>query len=306
LEHIIIDTDPGVDDALALMLALRSPELYIEAITTVAGNVGKAKGHKNAEKILEFLEVSNIPVCSGAKSSLFDREGDAEEVHGITGLGEADLTEPKISTSGYNAVEMIKKKAEELVELTLVAIGPLTNIAIALSTYPYLAERLKELIIMGGAYHLTPYGYGNVNPTAEFNIWYDPEAAKIVFNSGLPFTAVGLDVTNDPDNKISSEEYVHILKMENPRAKLVGDLCRGIVEWGDGISLHDPMALIYLLKPEYFHTLDYYVDVETQGILTRGMTVIDRRRSRKSNAKVVTHVDSDKFLSFFRDRVIGG
>ncbi|TFH15561.1 hypothetical protein E4H04_08175, partial [Candidatus Bathyarchaeota archaeon] len=241
LKHIVLDTDPGVDDAIAFLLAFNSSEIKVEAVTTVAGNVNHTKGHRNAKKLLEFIGATEVPICAGAEKPLIRVMSHAEEFHGTTGLGDAELPEPKMKTDPRNAVEMILEKADELgKDLTLVAIGPLTNIASAILADPELPEKVDKLVIMGGAFNLTPYGLGNANAVAEFNIWHDPEAAKIVFNSGLPIVAAGLDTTTHPDYRMSVDMFNKIKAKKDRRSKLVVDLCSSLVEKFNGFSLHDP------------------------------------------------------------------
>lgn len=311
MKHIILDTDPGIDDALAFILAFNSPELKVEAVTTVAGNVNHMKGHRNAKKLLEFLGVTDVPVCEGSVIPLIKKLGHAEEFHGKTGLGDSDLPEPMMATDPRSAVDIILEKANELgKELTLVAIGPLTNIAVAILANPTLPEKVDKLVIMGGAFNLTPYGHGNANSVAEFNIWLDPEAAKIVFNSGIPIVAVGLDTTTHPDYRMSREMFEGIVSRGNRTTDLVNDLCKGLVERFNGLSLHDPQAMAYIIDPTMFTTEKYKVDVECSGELTRGMTVVERRLYRivkdEANVDVVVKVEASRFLGLIKERISGG
>ena len=307
MKHIILDTDPGVDDALAFLLAFGSPELKVEAVTTVAGNVSHEKGHRNAKQLLEFLGRDDVPVCRGAERPLVRGLRHAEGVHGETGLGGASLPEPRMKTDHRSAVQVIHEKAEELGgELTLVAVGPLTNVAAALVADPELPSKVNGLVIMGGAYGLTPYGHGNVSPVAEFNVWHDPEAAKIVFNSGVPMVCAGLDTTTHPDYRMSVETFREIEAMDTRRSRLVADLCRGIVERFEGFNLHDPMAVAYLVDPTIFKTRRCRVDVETCGELTRGMTVVARRHGRivEADAEVIVEADAERFHRLVMERVV--
>jgi pyrimidine-specific ribonucleoside hydrolase len=310
MKRIILDTDPGIDDALAFILAFNSPELKIEAVTTVAGNVNHAKGHRNAKQILEFLGVTDVPVCAGAVVPLIKKLGHAEEFHGKTGLGDTTLPEPTMATDPRSAVDIILEKADELgKELTLVAIGPLTNIAVAILADPALPEKVDKLVIMGGAFNLTPHGHGNANSVAEFNIWLDPEAAKIVFNSGIPIMAIGLDTTTHLDYRMSREIFEGIVAKGNRTTDLVNDLCKGLVERFNGFSLHDPQAMAYVIDPSMFTTEKYKVDVECSGELTRGMTVVERRFYRivkdEANVEVVVKVEADRFLKLINERISG-
>jgi inosine-uridine nucleoside N-ribohydrolase len=310
MKHVIIDTDPGVDDALAIMLAFSSPELRVEAVTTVPGNANQDKVHGNALKLLEFLGVRDVPVARGAEQPLLRKTSDAEDIHGKTGLGDAVLPEPRLKSDPRGAVELILEKTDELgKELTIVPIGPLTNIASAILADPRLPKRIGGLVMMGGAFNLTPYGVGNVNAVAEFNVWHDPEAARIVFNSGVPIVAAGLDVTTHPDYRLSKARFEEMIKKKTRRAKLIGDLCGSMVNRFNGFSLHDPMAMSYAADPTMFRTERHRVDVETRGELTQGMTVIDRRPFHKAraeaNVEVIVSVDAPRFLDFIVKRVLG-
>jgi len=311
LKHIILDTDPGVDDAMAFLLAFASPELKVEAVTTVAGNVSQEKGHRNAKQLLEFLERTDIPACRGAVRPLLREPRHAEGVHGETGLGGAVLPEPEMRSDDRSAVQVIHQKADELGrDLTLVAIGPLTNVAAAVVGDPMLPSKVNGLVMMGGAYNLTPYGHGNVSAVAEFNVWHDPDAAKIVFNSGIPMVCAGLDTTTHPDYRLSVETFKEIEALGTRRSRLVVDLCRDIVERFNGFSLHDPMAVAYLVDPTLFKTRRCRVDVETCGELTRGMTVVERRHHRiveeGADAEVIVEVDARRFHRLIIDRVVKG
>ena len=310
MKHIILDTDAGIDDALAFIIAFNSPELKVEAVTTVAGNVNHTKGHKNAKRLLEFLAVEDVPVCAGAVTPLVKKLGHAEEFHGKTGLGDSTLSEPTMKTDPRSAVDIILEKADELGKnLTLVAVGPLTNIAVAILADPMLPEKVDKLVIMGGAFNLTPYGHGNANSVAEFNIWLDPEAGKIVFNSGIPMVAAGLDTTTHPDYRMSREMFEGIVAKGNRTTDLVNDLCRSLVERFNGFSLHDPQAMAYVIDPTMFTTEKYKVDVECTGELTRGMTVVERRLYRivkdEANVDVVVKVNADGFLGLIKERISG-
>jgi inosine-uridine nucleoside N-ribohydrolase len=310
LKHVVIDTDPGVDDALALMLAFSSPEFSVEGVTTVVGNVSQEEAHQNALKLLEFLGVNNVPVSRGSAKPILREAMDATEIHGKTGLGDAILPEPKIRSDERTAVELILEKSKKLDgKLILVAIGPLTNIATAILTEPRIVKR-AELVIMGGAFNMTPYGHGNVTPVAEFNIWHDPEAAKIVLYSGIQITAVGLDVTQNPDNRLSNSLLSKIKDFGGRRANLVADLCQSLVLRFDGLSLHDPLAVAAALDSSLIETKRLSVDVETLGTLTRGQTIVDRhgQSSVRGNTPidVCVSVDSDRFLSLFLNRVARG
>lgn len=311
VKRIVLDTDPGVDDALAFMLAFASPELSVEAVTTVAGNVSQEKAHRNAKQLLEFLGRADVPVCAGAEKSLLRGARDASEFHGAAGLGGATLPEPAMATDPRSAARMITEKARELGrDLTLMAIGPLTNVAAAILGDPTLPTSVNGLIIMGGAFGLTPYGVGNANAVAEFNIWHDPEAARIVFGSGIPVVCAGLDTTTHPDYRMSPKMFEEITARGTERSRLIGDLCGGIVRRFNGFSLHDPMAIAYAVDPTIFRTEKHRVDVETAGELTLGMTVVDRRRFHRAqgdaNAEIIVEADAARFHRLISERAAEG
>jgi len=312
LKHVLIDTDPGVDDALALLLAFSSPELRVEGLTTVAGNVSLALGSLNALKLLDFLGVEGVPVAAGAEKPLLRKCRDASSIHGETGLGGATLPEPNSRLDERGAVEFILEKADELGgNLTLIPIGPLTNIAGAILARPSVIDEISGLVIMGGAFNLTPYGHGNVSPVAEFNVWHDPEAAKIVFDSGIPITAIGLDVTTDPSNCLSAAKFKEIEATGTRRSSLMADLCRPLVERKGSVSLHDPLTVASVIDPRLVETERVAVEVETRGEATRGMTLVDRRRthrgeSKETNVKACVSVDGARFLDLIFERVVRG
>ena len=310
MKHVIIDTDPGVDDALALMLALSSPELAVEAVTTVFGNVSLEKTHSNALRILEFLGVTDITVSRGASKPLLGQYQERNGFHGESGLGEAVLPEPTLMSSPDTAVKTIIQKADELgKELTICAVGPLTNIASALIYEPELAYKVNKLVIMGGAFHLTPYGHGNTTPVAEFNIWSDPESAKLVFESGIPVEAYGLDVTTDPANKLTGDTLRRIADSNTRKSRLVSDLCSRYIQRSGSFSLHDPMAVASIIDPSLGKTQKLRIDVETSGDITRGQTVVEHRASRFQpgrgpNVDVCISMDGPRLLDLFNKRIV--
>jgi inosine-uridine nucleoside N-ribohydrolase len=222
LKRILLDTDPGVDDALAFLLAFASPEINVEAITTVDGNVDVEKGTRNSRQLLEFLGREDVPVACGASHPMLRLMGNAESFHGKTGLMNAVLPEPRMKVDKRAAAQLIIDEVNRLGgELILVAIGPLTNIAASIMTAPTIPKKVGGLVIMGGAFALTPYGSGNANAVAEFNIWHDPEAAKLVFDSGIPIVCAGLDTTMHPDYRMSKAMYAEIVAKKSKRSKLI-------------------------------------------------------------------------------------
>ncbi len=312
---LVIDTDPGVDDALAIMLALRSPEIRVELMTTVAGNVPVSIGTQNAHRLLHLLAPTTIPVVSqGAARPLQQALHTATHVHGDDGLG--GLTQlqkrdgtpryprPETVTTARGAVRRLIQSVETYGKnLTIVALGPLTNIALALQQAPDIMSRLGRLIIMGGA--ITDAG--NVTPTAEFNIYVDPHAADIVLTAGLPTTLVPLDITR---RVRLTQNYLKqsISGSGTVLAQATKHMTRHLVP-GSGMSMHDPLALAVALDPTLVRCTPLPVRVETQGEHTLGMTVADYRESPRHPMDsplidVALEVDADRVLELFAERVL--
>ena len=309
-KKVILDMDPGIDDALAILLAVKSPELEVEAITTVSGNVHVNKASLNALRILELAKVKNIPVAKGMERPLIRELETAEHVHGEDGLGNTNLPIPKLALYPKHAVDLlIEKVSSAPKEITLITTGPLTNVAMAILKEPKIVGQIKEVILMGGAYAITPYGYGNVTPVAEFNVWCDPEAAKIVFQSGLPIVAVGLDVTTNPSACLREKYLKKISSAGTELSKFIVQVCRFYLTRTqcDRMELHDPVAVAVAIDKSLVATRRFFVDVETKGEITRGQTVADRRPWSKieANMEVCCGIDGDRFLSLFMERLLG-
>lgn len=307
-KDIIIDCDVGIDDALAIMFALGSKELRIRAITTVCGNAEVEKTSKNALRVLEAFEAGDIPVARGHSRPLKRELYTAGYVHGSDGLGDSNLPEPRLKLDARHAVDVIIDEARQGA-LHLVCLGPLTNLASALGKAPSLAKDLEDVTIMAGAFGLTPYGFGNVTPVSEFNAYVDPEAAKIVFNSGLRLTIVGLDVTTDPTATLTRRNYEKIVALPRRAAKFLKRIGENVLESWGSFSLHDPMTVAYVVDPTLLEVREYPVDVETEGTIARGQTVADKRPwpevvKFKGRAKVATSVDGRRFLDTFEERAI--
>jgi inosine-uridine nucleoside N-ribohydrolase len=271
--RVIIDTDPGVDDALALLLAMRSPELKIEAITPVAGNVPLELTLPNALRMVEIAGRTDIPVAAGAKAPLVRRLVTAAYAHGENGLGGAVFPEPKIKPVTEPAAEFIRNVVRKYPgEVTLITLGPMTNIATALTADPELAGLVQSLVMMGGS-----LSGGNITPAAEFNVYVDPEAARIVFQSGIPITMVGLDVTRKTS---LTEDHVRMLEAaQNPVSQAAAKIARNAIDHNReqgflvGPNMHDSLAVAAFLDPSLLKWKEYYVDVETAGELTAGETL---------------------------------
>src|SRR4030042_1922611 len=248
MHKVVWDMDPGIDDAVALILALRSPEVQILGITTVAGNARVEMTSANARRVLEHLNVDSIPLVMGAANPLNHPLEDALSYHGPDGLGTCNLPPPRMPLHPSKAWDFLARLALDAPgEITLVATGSLTNVAHAFSLHPELPGLLARLVLTGGAYGLTPYGTGNCTPHAEFNIWQDPEAAHMVFNSGAELFAGGLDVTMDPGACLNRGHLERINARHTPAAHLAAQLLEYEEKDQGCCRMHDPLALATLL-----------------------------------------------------------
>ena len=294
---VIMDCDPGHDDAIALIMALASERIDVRAVTTVGGNQTSEKTLLNALKILTFLGITHIPVAEGASQPLIRRLEIAPQVHGETGLDGPILPEPTFSASPLSALALMEKVIKESDEnITLVPTGPLTNIAGLLTAAPWVKERINRISLMGGA----AVG-GNWTPAAEFNIMVDPEAADVVFNSGIPITMCGLDVTHRAE--IFDHEIDKIRKMHKRVPVMVAELLDFFTHFHKemgflGSPLHDPCAVAWLIDPDLFSSKLLHVDIETCGEYTDGATVVDIHgiTGRTPNADVVFDLDREGFI----------
>jgi len=292
-EKIIIDTDPGVDDAVALLLAFAHPsELEILGITAVAGNVPVTQTSINARKICELANRSYIKVFAGSEGPLKGKAIDAVHVHGRTGLNGSTLPEPVMEQQTQNAVDFIIETLRQEPEgtVTLCTLGPQTNIAHALNRAPDIAPRIKQIVMMGGSF----FAGGNMSPVGEFNVYADPEATAIVLAAGIPVVIMPLDVTH---KAIINAEKMERIKALNNRASAAVIEVLEAYERISGGPLHDPTVIAYLLNPELFSGRFCNVEIELDSPLTRGMTVVDWRKktSREPNAMWITDIDNEKF-----------
>ena len=303
---VIIDCDPGHDDAIALVLALASPELDVKAVTSSAGNQTPDKTLRNVLRMLSLLKRPDIPVAGGALKPLMRELIIADNVHGESGLDGPALPEPGFAAQSCTAVELMANILRDSVEpVTIVATGPQTNVALLLNSHPELHAKIERIVIMGGAMVL-----GNWQPAVEFNIYVDPEAAEIVFQSGLPVVMAGLDVTHKA--QIHVEDIERFRRIGNPISTIVAELLDFFLEyhkdekWGFvGAPLHDPCTIAWLLKPEMFTTVERWVGVETQGKYTQGMTVVDfyNLTGKQPNATVMLDVDRQAFVDLLAERL---
>ncbi len=304
---IIIDTDPGQDDAVAILLALASPELEVLGITAVAGNVPLALTQKNARIVCELAGRPEIKVFAGCDAPLERPLVTAEHVHGKTGLDGPNLPDPKMPLADGHAVDFIIKTLREAPAgtVTLCPLGPLTNIATAFSRAPDIIPRVQEIVLMGGAY----FEVGNITPAAEFNIYVDPEAAEIVFKSGVPLVVMPLDVTHKVLVTKARNEAFRALgtRVGNAVAAMTDFFERFDKEkyGSDGAPLHDPCVTAWLLAPDLFSGRHINVEIETGSELTRGMTVADwwRVTDRKPNALFIGDVHADGFFQLLTEQL---
>ena len=306
-QKIIIDTDPGQDDAVAILLALASPELELLGITCVAGNVPLARTTRNARVVCELAGRREVPVFAGCDGPMRRPLVTAEHVHGKTGLDGADLPDPTMPLQPRHAVEFLidTLRAEPPGTVTLVPIGPLTNIATAFERAPDIVSRVQRIVLMGGAY----FEVGNITPAAEFNIYVDPEAAEIVFRAGVPVVVVPLDVTH---KVLTTPERIDAFRALNTP---VGAAVAGwtdfferfdMAKYGSaGAPLHDPCTIAWLLRPELFTGREINVEIETEGRFTTGMTVADwwGVSGRAANALFLGGVDADGFYALLTERL---
>ena len=317
-EFLVIDVDTGIDDALALLYACAEPHARVLGVSTVVGNVSLAAATRNTRAVLALAERSDIPVWPGAATPLSNFAADARAVHGETGLGYAVLPEPPAPAHRAHAVDSIVGAARAHAgRLILVATGPLTNVALAVMREPELPRLLKRFVIMGGAYREP----GNVTPSAEFNIWHDPEAARIVFRAfggpgGTPVVAIGLDVTHkttfDPTDLAALEARSAGMALAPALTRFIEDASRHYfdrMEKRGGkrmLIMHDPLAIAVALDPTLVATRRVAVDVETAGRLTTGATIADWRESwaRLANSEVAVSVDADRFRRAFFDAMV--
>ncbi len=299
--RVIFDTDPGQDDAVAILLALASPAaLKVEAIVAVAGNVPVSLTARNARKICELAGRPDVPVYAGCAGPMAARPlVTAEHVHGATGLNGPDLPEPTMPLQPEHGVDFLVNylRREPPGEMTLCVLGPMTNIAMALIKAPDIAPRIREIVLMGGAY----FEVGNITPTAEFNVYVDPQAAAIVLGSGVPIVMLPLDVTH---KVLTTPERLSRIRAVPTKSAAAVAAMLGFSEkydrekyGSDGAPLHDPCVTAYLLRPDLFQGRHINVEVETASPLTVGMTVADywRVTGRPPNALYIRDVDAAGF-----------
>ena len=304
-KRIIIDTDPGIDDALTFLFALASPEIKLEALTTTQGNVTLERATRNALAVLELAQSSHIPVVQGSLLPLVQPLRASADVHGESGIGNANLPEPRTKSIPGHAVDfLIENVLAGPNEISIFPIGPLTNIAMAIRKEPKFAGAVRELVIMGGAIQ----DGGNMTALAEFNIYVDPHAAHIVFHSGIPITLIPLDVTHKC--LLKRGDVDRLLKISSPISRFISDALNVYLKASydrgfGGCALHDPLTLATILAPELLTLKEYYVDVDISSSVSIGNTFADIYNVTKkpANMNVAMDVRSDDFVELFVERM---
>ena len=306
MKHILLDTDPGIDDALAILLALASPEIFLEGLSIVHGNCSLEQATTNALSILELANATHIPVAVGCELPLVQPSLLAPETHGNTGLGYANLPSPRTKPQVQHGCDfLIERIMSAPGEVTLVAIGPLTNVALAIRQEPLIAKSLKELIIMGGAIRYE----GNTTAPAEFNTYADPHAAHIVYHAGIPTTLVPLDVTYQC--VLTQGDVDRLLRLDSPLTRFIADATRFYMEFHDayqgvqGCVINDPLALALTFAPELCEYQELPVDVDISGGVSLGKTIGDfyNYNKKPANMKVALGVRPRDFIELFLERM---
>ena len=306
-KKILFDTDPGIDDACAILLALASPELSVEGLSIVHGNSSLQQATRNTLAILELGHASHIPVAVGCELPLVQPSLLAPETHGDTGLGYAELPEPHARPTVQHGIDfLIEKILSSPGEVTLVAIGPLTNVALAIRQEPRIVTAVKDVIIMGGAIRYE----GNTTALGEFNTYVDPHAAHIVYHSGMPITLVPLDVTYPC--LLTSDDVKRILTIDSPITKFIEESTNFYMEFHDsyqgiqGCVINDPLALALTFAPELCTYQELYVDVDISGGVSMGKTIGDfyNYGKKPANMKVALGVKPRQFIDLFAERIM--
>ena len=305
-KHILLDTDPGIDDSLAILLAIASPEIIVEGVSIVHGNCTAQQATVNALSVLELAHANNVTVSTGFYEPLVQPPLLALETHGVTGLGYAKLPNPHIkSISQHGSDFLIEKIMSKPGKIDLVCIGPLTNVAVAIRKEPRIIQEVREVVIMSGAIR----HHGNATPSAEFNAYVDPHAAHMVYQSGMPITLVPLDVTYKCI--LAPENVKRLNKIDSPVTKFIDDATRYYMEFHDeyqeieGCVINDPLALALVFAPELCQYQELYVDVDISGGVSMGNTFADfyHLTKKPANMKVALGVQARDFIDLFLERI---
>ncbi|GER90381.1 nucleoside hydrolase [Dictyobacter vulcani] len=314
MHRLLIDTDPGIDDALALFLAVASPEVQIEGITTVSGNVPITMTTRNALALLELAGKTDLTVASGSNRPLLRQPVFAGHVHGGNGLGGLQLPEPQQEPLHNQAVTtIIQKILQAPGEITLIALGPLTNLALAVRCEPQIAQMVREVVIMGGALRVP----GNVTPNAEFNIYADPHAAQIVMHAGWPIRLVSLDVTNQ--TRMDRTQFATLAASNHPVTNCIQSMATAYInDFGkqrgiSGLAMHDPLCLAAAIQPDLISWKKAYVDIELNGLHTQGHTIAYFEQpesldttlidAKQPNVLASMDVDQERFLAMYMQTI---
>ena len=305
-EKVIFDTDPGIDDALALLLLAASPEVDLRAITVTHGNTSQEKCLRNALQLVELAGIKHVPVIRGASEPLVKELSVAEETHGDGGLGYAILPPSNVKPSSVLAHDAIIDEVERHPhEVTLLCVGPMTNIALALLKKPSIAGKVKRIIAMGGAIHYP----GNATPQSEYNVYCDPEAFDIVVRAGIDFTLVPLDVTYQCI--FTTEHLARINQAKDEIKNFIAESTRFYMEFHashqdiHGCAINDPLAAALLINPSLVTIREYFLSIELRSPSSKAKTIADHYGSLKQrpNAKVAMEVDVDSFMDLFITRM---
>jgi purine nucleosidase len=305
-KRIILDTDPGIDDSLAILLALASPEVQLEAITVTSGNCAIDQGVLNALRVLELAGAEDVPVAAGIAVPLIQPLLIAPETHGNTGLGYAQLPAPRRGPTNQHAVDLLIERIMAAPgEITLVAVAPLTNVAMAIRREPRIIQAVREVIIMGGALLFQ----GNTTPLAEFNTYVDPHAAYMVYHSGMPITLVPLDVTYQC--VFTQADVDRLLKIDSPITRFIADSTRFYMEFHneyqdiEGCVINDPLALALAFMPDLVETKALYVTVDIHSEVSLGNTIADFYNAwhKPPNMQAALKVQARRFLDLFVERI---
>ena len=304
--RVILDTDPGIDDSLAILLALASPEIELVAVTVTGGNCSMEQGARNGLNILALGGAPNLPLAAGVALPLIRPPFTAPETHGFTGLGYATLSDASTSPVSEHAVDLlIREIMAHPGEVTLVAVAPLTNVALALRKEPRITQAVREVIIMGGALRVD----GNTTPLAEFNVYVDPHAAHIVLHSGMPITLIPWDITREV--QLTQADVDRLLRIASPIPRFIADATRFYIEFHlnyfgfAACSINDPAALALAFVPDLARTTPVYVNVEIASETTMGKTVGDylHMTGNTPNVRLVTEFDNARFIALFLERM---
>ena len=305
-KRILFDTDPGIDDSLAILLALASPELTVEGVSVVHGNCAVEQALSNTLGLLELAGATGVPVARGFALPLVRPSLLAPETHGNTGIGYASLPAPRVAPVPLHSVDfLIEKILSAPGEITLVCIGPLSNVAVAIRKEPRIVQAVREVLIMGGAIR----HQGNTTPLAEFNVYVDPHAAHMVYHSGMPMTLVPLDVTYQC--ALTHTDVQRLRKIDSPITKFIDDSTRFYMEYHDayqkieGCIINDPLALALAFAPELCDYEEHYVDVDLSGGVSLGKTFADfyQVNQKPANMKIALGVRPRDFLELFLERM---